>query len=59
MFGGRKEFDRLNSVAKFMLKTVSKIEKDPKVKEELLNDVNQMDRDYIKPLVEFVNSLKA
>jgi menaquinone-dependent protoporphyrinogen IX oxidase len=57
MFGGRKEFDRLNSVAKFMLKTVSKIEKDPKVKEELLMDVNNMNRDYIKPLTDYIDSL--
>ncbi|MDD4234701.1 MAG: flavodoxin domain-containing protein [Bacteroidales bacterium] len=59
MFGGRKEFDKLSPVIKFMLKTVSKMEKDPKVKKELLMDVNNMNSDFIKPLIEYIDSLKS
>ena len=52
--GGRMIFSDLKPIDKFLMNIGKKIEKDPKVKEEMDKDKDHINRDGIKPILEYV-----
>ena len=56
-FGGRMIFNNLKPIHKLFMKIGQRLEKDEKVKEEMLRDSDLINQNYIRPLLKYVNTL--
>lgn len=55
--GGRMDFENLSRKHKFFMKIGQKLEKDPKVKEEMVKNKDNVDKKLIQPILDYIEGL--